>query len=161
MNLGKQRRKIPMKMAVLLCMSLLLANECLAEQQKLKTLSLATGLTLQVPEGIKIEHQKPVEDFDLFIFKKGSQIILNTYVGNWPGFPKEKNAGVVEKKTINGINVESVVYRQAKGTISREVLFHLQETNGWPQRLHCWYVELNPQESAEVDEMLSSVRLKK
>jgi hypothetical protein len=161
MNHEKQRQKVSMKTALLLCVSFLIASECLAREQNLKTFTLASGLTLQVPEGVKVQHQKPVEDFDLFIFKKGSTIVLSTYVGNQPDFPKEKNTGVVKKKTINGLNVESVVYSQAKGTMSREVLFHLQETNGWPSRLHCWYVELSPQESAEVDKMLSSVRLKK
>lgn len=128
-------------------------------QQNWRPYILAEGLTLRIPGDITVQREKQV-DFDLFIFKKDSKIILSAYLGNWPDFPRQQGAGPIKKETINGLDAESVM-RQQQGALWREVLFHLKKTDDWPQRLHCWYGGLSTEESLEANKMLSSVRLAK
>ena len=123
-------------------------------------LTLTRGLTMQVREGTKVQHQRPAEDFELFTFKEGSQVIMSAYVGNQPNFPMEKDTQPILNTLVNGLRVESVVHRETNGLALHEVLFHLQESNAWPQRLHCWY-NVSTNGTDEIQELLSSVRFKK
>lgn len=138
--------------------SCILAMCCFAEEgQKSKPYSLSEGLVIMVPQNVSAHRQPRTIDFDVITFKKGTNFLLAVYVGNAPDFPKEKHAGKAEKGTINGLKTESVIVRQKDGTGSRDVLFHLLETNGWPQCLHCWYSGLGHSDSAEADKMISTV----
>ena len=128
-------------------------------QQESKIKTLAQGLTVLVPEGVTMVRQKPAEDFDLMVFKKGTNAILRVYLGNQAEFPREKRAGPIKKESINGLQTESVTEKQPDGTVSREVLFRLRENGVWPKRMHGWYARLSAKESAEADEILSSVQL--
>jgi len=139
---------------------LILGTASLAgEQQDRKTKALAQGLTVQVPAGLTMTRHRPTEDFELLVFKSRTNTILKVYLGNQPDFPKEKAAGPIQKETINGFQAESVIQKKPDGTISREVLFHLRDNGVWPQRMHCWYANLNAKESAEAEQIVSSIHL--
>jgi hypothetical protein len=138
----------------------LLESACVAQgQEPWKTQVLARGLTLQVPAGVTVARHRPTEDFELLLFKRGSNTILKIYLGNQPDFPKQKAAVPIQKETINGVHAESAMQHNHDGTISREVLFRLRDNGVWPQRMHCWYANLGAKESAEADQILSSVHL--
>jgi hypothetical protein len=137
-----------------------LRDGCFAgEQQVRKTKVLAQGLTVQVPEGLTISSHRQAPDFELFVFKSGSNAILHVYLGNQPDFPKEKAAGPIQSQTVNGIKAESVTQKKPGGTISREVLLRLHDKGVWPQRMHCWYANLSEKQSSEAEQLLSSIRL--
>jgi hypothetical protein len=157
---GPQPRWIVKQSLFLSLFALILGTACFAgEQQVRKAKVLAPGLTVEVPEGFTITRHKPTEDFELLVFKSGTNTILKLYLGNQPDFPKEKTAGPVQKETINGFHVESVKQKKPDGTISREVLFHLRDNGIWPQRMHCWYANLSARQSAEAEQIVSSVHL--
>jgi len=78
-------------------------------------------------------------------------------LGNQPDFPKEKAAGPIQKGTINGFHTESITQQKPDGTTSREVLFHLRDNGIWPERMHCWYANLRAKESAEAEQIISSL----
>lgn len=128
-----------------------------SEQQKSKPYFLTKGLVIMVPQDVTVKHQIPAEDFETFTFKKPPGFLVGMYLGNFPEFPKEKSSGKPETGTLNGLTIESVVVRQKDGTVSREVLFHINEINGWPQRLHCWYQGLGPSEFIEAGKLISTV----
>lgn len=119
---------------------------------------MSKGLTILVAEDVKIYRKKPVEDFVLLEFRRGTNIVIGAYLGNQPSFPLEKGHSI-KKETINGIAVESIEYKGKDGLHSREVLFHLSDSSGWPQLLHCWYSNLNNSEAQEAESMISTIRL--
>lgn len=146
-----------------LCASLFLlllgAASLEGEQQTWKTKVLAPGLTLQVPDGLTRTRHRPTEDFEILVFHRGTNAILNVYVGNQPDFPKEKSGGPIQKETINGFQAETVMNKRSAGRISREVLLRLRDNGVWPQRMHCWYANLTADDSAEAERMVSSVHV--
>ncbi|MDB6065171.1 MAG: hypothetical protein JWR26_1379 [Pedosphaera sp.] len=136
----------------------LLVSICRAdENQSSKVYKLSKGLTIQVPTNVKVFCKSPVEDFVLFTFKRGTNIVLNAYLGNQPSFPFEKGTSV-KKEKINNIPIENIEHEVKSGLHSREVLFHLGDSPKWPQRLHCWYSGLTGDEAVQADKMLSTVQ---
>jgi hypothetical protein len=144
----------------LLAVLLLPAVGCLAgERQDWKTNTLAPGLTIQAPAGVKMTRQRPTGDFDILTFKRESKTILSVYLGNQPDFPRKTAGSSFKEETVNGLKTESRTKQEADAAASRDVLFHLREDGTWPQRLHCWYVRSGALDSAEADQMISTVRL--
>jgi hypothetical protein len=141
------------------CALFLAVNVCLVGAQELKVLTLTRGLTVNARENVEVQVQRRAEDFELFTFKHNSKLLMNAYVGNQPDFPIKKDSCPVVKTTVNGLAVESVMHPGTNGLALNEVLFHLQENNGWPQRLHCWYT-VSTNDMNEIKEMLSTVRFK-
>ena len=138
----------------------LTALGCLADQQESwKTNTLAPGLTIQLPTGVKITRQTPTGDFELFVFRKESKTILSAYLGNQPEFPKEKTHSSIKRETIKGLSAESTSRQEPDGTLSREVLVHLRADGTLPQKLHFWYVHSRAVDAPEADKMIASVHL--
>jgi hypothetical protein len=137
------------------------ATVCVAAgQQPLVTKVLAKGLTVQVPAGLSMTRQRPTEDFELVVFKSGTNTILKVYLGSQPDFPKEKTAAPIQKNKINHFQAESVTQKKPDGTASREVLFHVRDDGIWPQRVHCWYANLNSSLAAEAEQIIAGIQLK-
>lgn len=137
--------------------TLFLATSLADGNQSSTFYELTKGLTIQVPADVKVSRKSGLEDFVIFTFTKGTNILLNAYLGNQPNFPFEKGKSI-KKETINEISVECLEPQVKGGFHSREILFHLDSPE-WPQRLHCWYSGLTGDEALQVNNMLSTVHI--
>jgi hypothetical protein len=114
------------------------------------------GFHTELPAGITVKEENPVEDFTIYSFSNSGGLLLQAYVGNHPEFPKfaSKSMKVVHH-SINRLPARSV--RWAAGTKrNRETLIELKQSSPILY-LHLWYQQLSEKDSRTTDAIIESI----
>lgn len=119
----------------------------------------ADGFSVMLPRGIDVAKKSPVEDFDVYEFRKDGVTFLNAYVGNQPKFPSEGFKGCKEEAGAFKGFPERTLRKQTTTTASREILIDISRNAAWPQFVHLWYVGLPLQTAKLADDIIGSIEI--
>lgn len=121
----------------------------------------AEGFSLVLPDSVVTDKQSPVEDFDIYRFKMGDDLILSAYAGNQPSFPPDQAKGkpgtTESASTIHGCRSQKIVFAGDTGQIESHILVQLRK-QGWPEFVHFWYPSTTPGQTSLAEKIVSSVK---
>lgn len=93
--------------------------------------------SIDLPQGVLVAAESPVEDFVLYRFEKQRITVLTVYVGNTP----EHIVPAVDASTFEAGGVRVVSKWDRKGRLLRRDWFVRLCQQGWPQHLHAFTAE--------------------
>lgn len=132
---------------------------CLAaDEMKDHTENLEGGYCILVPNGAKVNHVSPVEDFIVYTVKDANnRVILQIYIGNHPqsstGNPSIETTGV-----IGGFSATSRKWIDDKSLFFGEVRISLLSGNGWPMFAHMSYGGLSRKDFDSAEKIIQSFK---
>jgi hypothetical protein len=120
----------------------------------------ADGFSVTIPDTVDVTKRSPVEDFDIYVFALQGRPFLSAYAGNHPSFPssdaKGSSRAAEPSKFINDCPSQTILTKK-DGVPEWHVLIHLR-TGGWPEYLHFWYTNTEPEQTALAEAIISSTK---